>query len=575
MLNHTVEKLQFAVAHTPKGTESAQGFLLRLSVSNGRYQLRQLAQAIDYKYKSSSFHLGGADFEPFLVALSKHSNLSSDELIAKFTMSLDFDDDRRAVNDIRLPTPKICPICMNDEDSRYIKEPWEYAHHTHCEEHNIALIDRCPRCTEPLSWNGDIFQGCACCGYRWEDHKSIVEPLPLYQKICCELSDLELKEYLAALYQNLIFASRPFDLSFDKFKQLPKDLINLPHLFELAFQLTISDEAKTNWENMRLSHLKADSHLNSLPEPLLRDLAKLPITSIDTGFLKEKIQLQPEQSMLPLRQRAMVSDLRIRNSNSVKDYQYQISISKAATLLGVDKKTMNALVELDLISAYTGSLISRARIVSGSSVVKLISAITKHSIDIDSQLEELISIKELIKGLPYFNCDLSSLVMLIVTNKCQTYLNKKNNFSIPSLQVNREEITLYLEQYFVESIKYDLSRNKLQQLSTLKSHQFIEFKNAFHFQETGAVKSLAKLNPIQVSLFFEENILINRWAKISGVKLRSVIQFLKCESGLTPNSILEHQDIFIYERSDELLDSLTRYLIYHKGEVHFLANFCI
>lgn len=575
MLNHTVEKLQFSAPRTPKPTESAQGFLLRLAVSNGRYELPKLAQAISYKYKASSFYLGGADFESFLRALSKYSDFSGDELIAKFSMSIEIEDDRRAVDDIRLPTPKICPCCMQDDESCYIKEEWEYAHHTHCEEHNVPLVDRCPHCTEPLSWNGDIFQGCACCGYRWKGHKTIAEPLPLYQTICSELTDLELKEYLAALYQNLIFVSRPFDLSFDKFKQLPRDLINIPHLFELAFQLTISDAAKTNWENMRLNHLKADSHLNSLNEHSLKELAKLPSSSIDTGFLKEKIQLQPEQSMLPLRQRAMVSDLRIRNSNSVKDYQYQISISKATTLLGVDKKTMNALVELDLISAYTGSLISRARIVSGSSVVKLISAITKHSIDIDSQLEELISIKELVKGLPYFNCDLSSLVMLIVTNKCQTYLNKKNNFSIPSLQVNREEITLYLEQYFVESIKYDLSRNKLQQLSTLKSHQFIEFKNTFNFQKTGAVTSLAKLNPVQISLFFEKNILINRWAKISGVKLRSVIQFLKCESGLTPNSILEHQDIFIYERSDELLDSLTRYLIYHKGEVHFLANFCI
>jgi hypothetical protein len=575
MLSNTVEKLQFAVPHTPKNGESAQGFLLRLAVSNGRYELSKLAQAIDYKYKASSFNLGGEDFESFLMALAKYSNLSGDELVAKFTMSIDIDDDRRAVNDIRLPTPKICPVCMAHKDTRYIKEYWEYAHHTHCEEHNVVLVDRCPRCTAPLSWNGDIFEGCACCGYRWESYTAISESLPRYQTICDELTGLELKEYLAALYQNLIFVSRPFDLSFDTFKQLPKDLFEISHLFELAFQLTISDEAITNWENMRLSHLKADSHLNSLDKSLLQNLAQLPSSSIDTGFLKAKILLKPEKSMLPLRQRVMVSNLRVKNSNSVNDYQYQISLSKAATLLGVDKKTMNALVELDLISAYTGSIASRARIVSGSSVAKLISTVMEHSINIDSQLEQLISIKELIKGLPYFNCDLSSLVKLIVMHKCQTYITKQSIFSIPALLVNREEITMHLEQYFVDSIKYDLSRNKLQQICTLKPHQFIELKNMFNFQEVGPMSSLAKLNPVQISSFFEQNILINRWAKITGVGLRSVIQFLKCEPDITSNSILEHQDIFIYERSDELLDSLTRYLIYHKGEVHFLANICI
>ncbi|TWX68519.1 hypothetical protein ESZ36_08475 [Colwellia demingiae] len=575
MLNNTVEKLEFAVRPRPNHAESAQGFLLRLAVSNGRYELSKLAEAIDYKYKPSSFVLGGADVESFLLALSGALRLSGHDLVSSFSMSIDIEDNRRAVNEIRLPTPKVCPSCMIHDDSRYIKEPWEYAHHTHCEEHNVVLVDRCPRCTEPLSWNGDIFQGCSCCGYRWESYQTVTQSLPIYQTICNELTDLELKEYLAALYQNLIFVSRPFDLSFDKFKQLPKDLINIPYLFELAFQLTISDEAKADWEEMRLSHFKADTNLNSLDDHSLQVLAQLPSSNVSTGFLKDKAQSKPEQCMLPIRQRVMVSSLRIRNSDSVRDYQYQISLGRAAKLLGVDKKTINALVELDLVSAYSGSVASRARIVSGSSVAKLISMIIEHSLNIDNQEDKLISLKELMKGLPYFNCDLSSLVMLIVTNKCQTYLDKKNTFSIPYLFVNREEIAFHLEQYFVESIRYDLSRNKLQQLCILKPHQFIELKNTFNLQETGPVASLAKLNPVQISSFFEQHILINRWAKIAGVKLRSVIQFLKCEPDITSNSILEHQDIYIYEKSDELFDSLTRYLIYHKGEVHFLANICI
>jgi len=575
MLNNTIEKLEFAVRPRPKFIESAQGFLLRLAVSNGRYELSKLAEAIDYKYKASSFTLGGADVESFLHAISRALRLSGPELVSCFSKSIDIEDDRRAVSDIRLPTPKICPSCMMNEDSRYIKEHWEYAHHTHCEEHNVALIDQCPRCAESLSWNGDIFQGCSCCGYRWEDYKISTEPLPLYQTICDELTDLELKEYLAALYQNLIIVSRPFDLSFDKFKQLPKDLVNIAYLFELAFQLTVSEESKSDWGKMRLSHFKADTNLNKLDEHSLHVLSKLPDSRVITNFLKEKVPPQPKWCMLPLRQRVMVSNLRMRNTSSISDYQYHISLSKAAKLLGVDKKTINSLVELNLVTAYTGSISSRARIVSGVSIAKLIYLIQEHSLNINSQKNQLISIKELIKGLPYFNCDLSSLVMIIVTNKCQIFIDKNNTFSVQSLFVNREEVALHLENYFIESIRYDLSRNKLQQVCTLKSHQYIELKNRFNFQEVGPSPSFAKLNPVQISLFFEQNILINRWAKIAGVKLRSVIQFLKCESGITSNSALEHQDIFIYEKSDELIDSLTRYLIYHKGEVNFLANICI
>jgi hypothetical protein len=575
MLNNTVDKLQFAVLRSPKELESGQGFLLRLAVSNGRFELGKLAQAIDYKYKPSSFILGGSDFNNFLNALSAHTDLTGDDLNEKFSKSISLTGENLAITDIRLPTPKICPECMKNEDSCYIKESWEYAHHTHCEVHNVALIDRCPRCTEPLSWNGDIFGGCSCCGYRWESFKSLPEVLPRYQTICDELTELELTEYLSALYQNLIYVSRPFDLSFDKFKQLPKGLFSISTLFEMAFQLTVCDETKAYWEQMRLSHFSIDNNLNKLNHASLNVLAKLPENKYSLTFLKNRVKNQPLQCFLPIRQREMVSTLRSRNSRSVNDYQYQISLGLAAKLLGVDKKTINALVELKLMSAYSGSLNSKARIVSGSSIATLINEIIEHSIEVGDRQKQLISIKDLMKGLPYFNCDLSSLVNIIVINKCQTYIDNKGTFSIPSLLINREEISAHLENYFVESIQFNLSRSKLQQVCTLKSHQYIELKNTFNFQEIGPTASFAKLNPVQISLFFEKYILINRWAKISGVKLRSVIQFLKCESSVISNPILEHQDIFIYEKSDELMDSLTRYLIYHKGEYDFLANICI
>ncbi len=49
MLSNTVEKIKFAVPRTPKHTESAQGFLLRLAVSNGRFELSRFAQAALYQ----------------------------------------------------------------------------------------------------------------------------------------------------------------------------------------------------------------------------------------------------------------------------------------------------------------------------------------------------------------------------------------------------------------------------------------------------------------------------------------------------------------------------------------------
>lgn len=575
MHSNSLEKLSFSEPRQPFFSESAQGFFLRLAVSNGRYELSKLAQAINYKSMSSSFYLGGTDFTSFLTALSGPLDLSDDELVAHFSMPSCIKDDKRAIKDIRLPTPKICPNCMNHEHSRFIKEPSEYAHHTHCEEHEIALIDRCPNCLESLSWSGDIFEGCACCDFKWKSYKAVKEPLPLYQTICSELSSLELNEYLSALYQNLIFISRPFDLSFDKFRQLPIGLFNIPFLFELAFAVTMSGEVKANWEEMRLSHFRNDSKLNCLDEYSLQTLAKIPWPVFSCEHIKAELHAQQDQCLLPLRQREMVSAKRVKNSNFVSDYQYQISLSKSAKLLGVNKESMNGLVELNLVSAYTGSLTSRTRIISGSSVAKLISTMTVHSIKITNPQSQLISIKKLMKILPYFNCDLPCLIKIITDKKCQTYMSDGVKFSLPSLLIDRGEIALHLEQFFVESIRLNLTRSKLRQICSLKVRQFSEFKITFNLQEVGTAGSLTRFNPIQMSAFFDKYVLINRWAKITGIELKSIIQFLKGETGLVPNSILEHQDVFIFEKSDQLLESLTKYVLYHRREIHFLDNICI
>lgn len=570
-----IKKPEFSVRPRPESMESAKGFLLRLAVSNGRYELTKLAQAIEYNYKVTSFHLGGDDFESFIQAISGPLRISNEKLLSMFFISSWTEDPSRAVNDIRLPTPRVCPECMSDHDNSYIKESWEYAHHTHCEDHEVALIDRCPHCLESLSWSGDIFVGCPCCDFRWENYRAVKESLPLYQTICRDLTDLELKEYLAALYQNLILISRPFDLSFDKFRQLPVGLFNIPLLFELAFAATMSDQVKTNWEAMRLSHFKGDSKLNCLDEYTLQTLAKIPWPVLSCEDIKAELPTHQEQCLLPLRQREMVSTLRVKNSNYVNDYQYQISLSKSAELLDVNKETMNGLVELKLVSAFTGSLSSRTRIVSGSSAAQLISTMTDNAYKIDEKKSRLISIKDLIKILPYFNCNLPSLIKIITDKKCQTYMNSDIKFSIPAIQVDRGEIAFQLEQFFVESIKLNITRSTVRQIFSLTTKQFFEFKRAFNIQEVGTTGSLTRFNSVQMSAFFDQHVLINRWAKITGVEIKSIVQFLKGETGLIPNSILEHQDIFIFEKSDLLLNSLTKYLLYHRKEINFLNHISI
>ena len=67
------------------------------------------------------------------------------------------------------------------------------AHHTHCEKHQIELVDTCPVCKEPLLWVSDVFEGCSCWQIRWRELEGLSSQIPVYQKVASKLTGIERK----------------------------------------------------------------------------------------------------------------------------------------------------------------------------------------------------------------------------------------------------------------------------------------------------------------------------------------------------------------------------------------------
>ena len=67
---------------------------------------------------------------------------------------------------VRVSAPKLCPGCLRD--GNYARKIWDLAAFTCCPVHKTILIDKCPNCSEALSWNRDSVSVCAC-GYDWRD----------------------------------------------------------------------------------------------------------------------------------------------------------------------------------------------------------------------------------------------------------------------------------------------------------------------------------------------------------------------------------------------------------------------
>lgn len=71
---------------------------------------------------------------------------------------------------LNFSTPRICPLCITEHG--YIKGYWDINLVTACPEHNCELIDTCPDCYKPLTWNRSSISKCNC-GFRFSNIKGI------------------------------------------------------------------------------------------------------------------------------------------------------------------------------------------------------------------------------------------------------------------------------------------------------------------------------------------------------------------------------------------------------------------
>lgn len=56
-----------------------------------------------------------------------------------------------------LPTTPICPLCIKNDSSPYLRKFWRLAFYTVCQEHRTLLVDRCQVCGRHINVHEDIF----------------------------------------------------------------------------------------------------------------------------------------------------------------------------------------------------------------------------------------------------------------------------------------------------------------------------------------------------------------------------------------------------------------------------------
>lgn len=153
---------------TPLEGESWPGYLLRLANSNGLRGLTPLSGFL------------GLSTERFLRA-----NIY--DVSACLGLPNVCDCDRESDNNgyrghLKMRT-RICPQCLDADETPYIRASWDSPIKLHCEHHRKVLLDACPDCHRHLSYSRGWIDKCPCGSQlsRWKSTSSEAWMRDLYE----------------------------------------------------------------------------------------------------------------------------------------------------------------------------------------------------------------------------------------------------------------------------------------------------------------------------------------------------------------------------------------------------------
>jgi predicted site-specific integrase-resolvase len=166
---------------SPNVDESFIGYLLRLTEVNRYERLSWILRLAEIENPSPAGFSFALSDSLNTTPLARLTGVDESRLAALLYVPVITSTERRRGdysvfgsqvphNLIRLKSPKICPACL--KESNYIRKIWELAPVTVCPLHECLLVDECPNCGKPISWNRNEVSQC-CCSCDWRDTGSM------------------------------------------------------------------------------------------------------------------------------------------------------------------------------------------------------------------------------------------------------------------------------------------------------------------------------------------------------------------------------------------------------------------
>nr|WP_314707476.1 TniQ family protein [uncultured Comamonas sp.] len=169
------QSVQFPYQDEIMEGESGQGYVLRMSLLNGLRSVVTIkallgkthAMAFDAHDAQYIAHWFGASEQRLVFALEQIP-------LGKRSLGCSFAGHLLGRSYFLVRSfPRICPNCI--EELGYCRLAWDLALCVACVRHRRVLIDACPWCTRPISWNRAAMNACSC-GCLWVENGAADPP---------------------------------------------------------------------------------------------------------------------------------------------------------------------------------------------------------------------------------------------------------------------------------------------------------------------------------------------------------------------------------------------------------------
>ncbi|WP_039987963.1 TniQ family protein [Paraglaciecola mesophila] len=521
----TVMHSELPIRPRPQEDEMLLGYILRVAHQNGYHSVQTVRRL--FSLKSTDLHSINSHFLRFKDLLSELSVLVR---VDYEVLELNFENEmgglynsERAVQDISTFEVNVCLICMHEQKAMH--KDWRIAHVTHCHIHQCELTSRCPNCDAFLNWKPSLYSHCEGCKIGWDEVVVEKKEIPDYQLQHMKLAAPQRYVYWHQLYKMAALAMRLYDAQLTPFRTFPPDIKCHQTLFSFCLRMLEDIAFREEQLANRVKHWKESGELKFLSDNFFAALnyqyqQGSPFTISQTNSSDPHPDVQLFQTKKIWKARRILA-------NDELSYSGHLNVGTLARCIQRPISDISSMVKNGVLQTFEQSNMPRDYWFNLIDVDALFGTIHSkiQQRELSGEAFNIITLEEAVQLVRRNNWGLADIISLIIDGRCEVFVrNKKEQFHLFNICINREQLILALDEFFqrdkncvkpskIETFFYANEIHRIH-LIRLINEQFVE-------PEDGEV-----LSPKKIERFLERYIVLNRWCKLRKLPIPKAIATL-------------------------------------------------